>query len=58
MTQQMQHNQIEANGVNFSYLECGSWHSPHFADTLHKTRALAASIDCDATSSNQDKSMA
>ena len=24
MTQQIQHNQIEANGVNFSYLECGS----------------------------------
>ena len=24
MTQQIQHNQIEANGINFSYLECGS----------------------------------
>ena len=24
MTQQIQHNQIQANGVNFSYLECGS----------------------------------
>jgi hypothetical protein len=34
------------------------WHSTNFVDTLHISRALAASIDCDATSSNQDKSMA
>jgi pimeloyl-ACP methyl ester carboxylesterase len=44
MTQQIQLNQIEANGVNFSYLECGSgpialcMHG--FPDSAHTWRYL------------------